>query len=215
MNREILEKRFAQSLIKSRKGRGNKTLAYLETCAVIKRLNDAFDGEWSFRVLDHKLNDKEVYVLGELTADGVSKQQFGGVDIKFYKDDRGPISIGDDLKSATSDCIKKCATLFGVGLHLYGDYETDNQQADTKTSPADKQKNQDREFDSPDPPNTKSLSEMSLGELKTCIMDLEKLKGVTGEKRVGLRKKHLDTQVMSDDTAKLIAYHTALVNLEA
>ena len=31
------------------------------------------------------------------------------------------ISLGDDLKSAATDCLKKCATLFGVGLHLYFD----------------------------------------------------------------------------------------------
>ena len=30
------------------------------------------------------------------------------------------MSIGDDLKGAASDCLKKCATQFGVGLHLYG-----------------------------------------------------------------------------------------------
>jgi hypothetical protein len=31
------------------------------------------------------------------------------------------ISLGDDLKAAATDCLKKCATLFGVGLHLYFD----------------------------------------------------------------------------------------------
>src|SRR5439155_19090393 len=30
-------------------------------------------------------------------------------------------SLGDDLKAAATDCLKKCATLFGVGLHLYFD----------------------------------------------------------------------------------------------
>lgn len=33
----------------------------------------------------------------------------------------GIISLGDDLKAAATDCLKKCATLFGVGLHLYFD----------------------------------------------------------------------------------------------
>src|SRR5436309_3341261 len=31
------------------------------------------------------------------------------------------VSLGDDLKAAATDSLKKCATLFGVGLHLYFD----------------------------------------------------------------------------------------------
>ena len=29
------------------------------------------------------------------------------------------VSIGDDFKAAGSDALKKCASLFGIGLHLY------------------------------------------------------------------------------------------------
>ncbi|MBW2014490.1 MAG: hypothetical protein JRI69_12010 [Deltaproteobacteria bacterium] len=29
------------------------------------------------------------------------------------------VSLADDLKAAATDAIKKCATLMGVGLHLY------------------------------------------------------------------------------------------------
>ena len=39
---------------------------------------------------------------------------------EITKDDAGKIvSLGDDLKAAATDALKKCATLFGVGLHLY------------------------------------------------------------------------------------------------
>ena len=31
------------------------------------------------------------------------------------------VSLGDDLKAAATDALKKCATFLGVGLHLYGD----------------------------------------------------------------------------------------------
>src|SRR5262249_48773487 len=31
------------------------------------------------------------------------------------------ISLGDDLKSASTDAMKKCATFLGVGLHLYAE----------------------------------------------------------------------------------------------
>jgi hypothetical protein len=41
------------------------------------------------------------------------------------KKDNSIISLGDDLKAAATDCLKKCATLFGVGLHLYFDVRPD------------------------------------------------------------------------------------------
>src|SRR5262249_50333675 len=31
------------------------------------------------------------------------------------------VSLGDDLKAAATDALKKCATFLGVGLHLYAD----------------------------------------------------------------------------------------------
>src|SRR5262245_52493011 len=63
----------------------------------------------------------EVVVLGKLTAQGVAKSQFGKSRITRAKKDNAIISLGDDLKAAATDCLKKCATLFGVGLHLYFD----------------------------------------------------------------------------------------------
>ena len=115
--REILEREFEPNLIKKRKGRGGMVLDYLETASVIRRLNEAFESEWNFRILEHGVDTeaKAVWVLGELTALGLTKQQFGAKDI-YEKS-----TLGDNLKSAASDCLKKCATLFGVGLHLYED----------------------------------------------------------------------------------------------
>ena len=115
--REILEREFEPGLIKKRKGRGGLVLDYLETATVIRRLNEAFGSDWSFRVLEHGVDTeaKTAWVLGELTALGLIKQQFGAKDI-YEKS-----TLGDNLKSAASDCLKKCATLFGVGLHLYED----------------------------------------------------------------------------------------------
>ena len=115
--REILEREFEPNLIKKRKGRGGMVLDYLETASVIRRLNEAFGSEWNFRILEHGVDTeaKAVWVLGELTALGLIKQQFGAKDI-YEKS-----TLGDNLKSAASDCLKKCATLFGVGLHLYED----------------------------------------------------------------------------------------------
>jgi hypothetical protein len=124
MNRELLEKPFDKEQIKQRKGSFGNMLDYVEARAVIQRLNDAFDGNWSFEIISHEQPAGEVIVLGKLTADGISKSQFGSNKITVSKQGE-IISIGDDLKAAASDCLKKTATLFGVGLHLYGTDKSD------------------------------------------------------------------------------------------
>ena len=123
MNRKLLEQPFAAHLIKQRKGNFGATLDYIEAHVVIHRLNDAFDGQWSIQIESHMQLEDEVVVLGRLTADGVVKQQFGSSKITRAKGSDQPLCIGDDLKAAGSDALKKCSTLLGVGLHLYGETE--------------------------------------------------------------------------------------------
>jgi len=124
MNRELLEKKFDVSQIRQRKGNFGKMLDYIEGHAVIQRLNDAFDGGWSFHIVSHEILENEVIVCGALTAEDITKQQYGSSQITRNSQDNSIISLGDDLKSATTDALKKCATLLGVGLHLYGEKET-------------------------------------------------------------------------------------------
>ena len=120
MNRELLEKPFDQSQIKQRKGNFGDTIDYVEAHAVIQRLNDSFDGQWSFEVMTQENNGNQVMVLGKLSADGVSKCQFGCSSITTNSKTGEIISLGDDWKAACSDAMKKTASLFGIGLHLYG-----------------------------------------------------------------------------------------------
>jgi recombination DNA repair RAD52 pathway protein len=123
MNREILEKPFGPEQIKQREGNFGRMLDYIEGHAVIQRLNDAFDAQWSFAILHHEvLNETdEAIVLGELKADGVVKTQFGSSRITRNRQTGEMVSLADDYKSAGTDALKKCATLLGVGLHLYGE----------------------------------------------------------------------------------------------
>ena len=113
MNLDVLTRPFEASQVKNRKGPKGKMLDYVETHTVIARLNDAFEGEWSFRVISHDVGDEEVLVLGELSAEGEAKVQFGS---KVREDN---VPLGDTAKAAASDALKKTATLFGVGLELY------------------------------------------------------------------------------------------------
>jgi len=60
-------------LIKHRPGGYGKLLDYIEVANVIQRLNDAFDAQWSFEVVDRIIEENEVIVLGKLTACDISK----------------------------------------------------------------------------------------------------------------------------------------------
>jgi len=132
MNRELLEKQFLDSEIKQREGNHGKLISYLEGHTVISRLNESFGGEWSFEVTEYGIDEAndEICVLGKLTAENVVKMQFGSTAITRNKQTKAAVSIGDDYKKCVTDCIKKCATLFGVGLHLYGE------KTEPRTQPA-------------------------------------------------------------------------------
>ena len=113
MDLGILTEPFEKSDVKTRKGPGGKILSYIDTPLVIERLNTAFAGDWSFRIVSHEITDTEVVVLGEIEAGGVVKQQFGS------KTRENNVPLGDTAKAAASDSVKKCATLLGIGLELY------------------------------------------------------------------------------------------------
>jgi hypothetical protein len=55
----------------------------------------------------------EVIVIGQLNAGGIVKSQFGSSRITRAKETGDIISLADDLKAATTDALKKAATLLG------------------------------------------------------------------------------------------------------
>ncbi len=82
--------------------------------AVITRLNEIFTGSWSFRIINHEIHDTETIVLGELTAEGIVKQQFGRTKITINSETSEMMSIGDDLKKAALNALVNCAHEFGI-----------------------------------------------------------------------------------------------------
>lgn len=115
INIEAIERPFPKEKIRQRRGPGGKVLDYIETPEVIRRLNEVFGYHWSFEIAETIFRNKDVIVRGRLTANGIIKEQYGS---SSYDNNR---SLGDVFKAAGSDAIKKCATLFGIGLHLYDD----------------------------------------------------------------------------------------------
>ncbi len=139
MNRELLEKPFDPEQIKQREGHYGKMLDYIEGHSVIQRLNDAFDAEWSFEILEHKVLSEtdEVIVLGKLSAADVVKTQFGSSRITRARESGEMISLADDLKAGATDALKKCATQLGVGLNLYNDGDPTGKQQSSSSNHSD------------------------------------------------------------------------------
>lgn len=103
---------FPDRAIEQRQGAGGRMLDYVATETVIRRLNDAV-GVWDFRITDKLVTQGELLVVwGELTIPGLGTRAGTGVQ---------QLRGGEDMwKGAASDCLKKCATLFNVGIDLYG-----------------------------------------------------------------------------------------------
>jgi hypothetical protein len=106
---------------------------YVDGASVIQRLNDVLGTEnWSFRILGEPVQvDNEVIIRGRLTATingrQVVKEDAGAHEHTRKRNDRSVVSHGDTMKSAVTDCIKRCAHQLGVGLHLYskhGSYQS-------------------------------------------------------------------------------------------
>ncbi len=115
-----------EEVIRQRPGRGRMTFNYVPIAWFIEQLNLIFGHQWDFEVLEHGILDKikQIWVKGKLTVRGpnsvmVVKTQFGGSTIKYTQDGSQVIDIADDLKAASSDCLKKCATLLGLAWDVY------------------------------------------------------------------------------------------------
>lgn len=128
----ILTQRTPSDVIKTRKGKGGKMFSYVPHGWVTNQLNAAFNWAWSWEITEWRIipenEPAEVFVLGRLTVHSANgdlvKSQFGASDVK--RNSQGQIlSIGDDLKAASSDALKKAASLLGLALDLYWNAEDD------------------------------------------------------------------------------------------
>lgn len=138
-----LGKPFPPEAIKQRAGAKGRLFDYLATPTVIHRLNTVA-GAWDFRInrvefqefptkdRDGKaITGRVVIVAGTLTIPGLGSRD--GIGIQRWD----PASSEDLVKGGASDCLKKAATLFGVGLQLYGDdYEGGDAGTERQSAPA-------------------------------------------------------------------------------
>lgn len=109
---------FRADQIRTRQGRSGQQLAYVEIADVVERLNDVLPS-WSFEVVSHQILDDEVVVHARLRAGDVVKEDFGTHEITRSKHDGSAVCIGENIKAAASDGLKRAARLMGVALDLY------------------------------------------------------------------------------------------------
>lgn len=117
------------SQIKERPAKGGGKWKYVSGSYVKKVLNLMFGWDWDFQILEQIANPEfgEVIVKGRLTVRNegrtIIKEQFGNKDIIFKKDSKIPLSIGNDMKSAATDALKKCANDLGIAQDVYAPNE--------------------------------------------------------------------------------------------
>lgn len=116
-----------------KKGKGKNALDYVSGDTVTRMLNKAFNYKWSFYIKETRLVpsiDKPAWkdgdpaepqppvaqVLGSLVVPGWGvREQWGSQPL------RGGADVQEHaLKGAATDSMKKCASMFGIALDLYG-----------------------------------------------------------------------------------------------
>lgn len=140
----LITRRTPKEQVRTRPGRGQQTFRYVSVAWFIDQLNRLFGFNWDFEILSHEIiKDSQIWVKGKLTVRTftnnqwiiITKNQFGSSEVKWQTDKQGNklkvIDIGDDLKSASSDCLKKCATLLGLAWDVY----SGDREAMTEASP--------------------------------------------------------------------------------
>jgi len=111
--------------IYSRPAKGGGEWEYVTGVYVKKVLNYVFGWLWDFEIVEHGRENDLVWVLGRLTVKGkdgveIKKMQFGRADVKMKRGTKIPLDFGNDLKAASTDALKKCASELGVASDVYG-----------------------------------------------------------------------------------------------
>ena len=127
---ERLSAKFDDSVHRSML-KGGTRLTYIPVAAVIQRLNEVLGVDaWSLKIVSvyRDATDPDFIVAHvTLTAEFevahkrqvVTRDAVGGQRIKRTRDG-GIIDLGDEMKGAVSDALKKAAQSLGVGLYLTG-----------------------------------------------------------------------------------------------
>jgi len=116
---QVTDKKYIKRkmVARAKNGKPAKYVSYVDGSYMTRCLNYAFLFDWSFEVPETRQDEDQFTALGVLTAnvDGrtVIKSQWGSQRINTG------MELGDALKGATTDALKKCASLFGIAADVY------------------------------------------------------------------------------------------------
>jgi hypothetical protein len=133
---KFILKRTPASQIRKRPAKGGGEWEYVPGGYFRKILNLMFGWDWDFEILSEAIFQDTVVVKGKLTVRCNGRQliktQFGKKEIQFeneyYTNEKGQkakrktdryLDIGNDFKSAATDCLKKCAAELGICSDVY------------------------------------------------------------------------------------------------
>ena len=113
--------------IQERPAKGGGKWKFVSGGYIKKVLNIMFGWDRDFTIMEQLIVHGEVVVKGKLTVrtggKEIVKMQFGNKDIVYKKElvnnERVPLSIGNDLKAAATDALKKCAAELGIAQDVY------------------------------------------------------------------------------------------------
>jgi hypothetical protein len=124
--KEQLAQPFSKSVEKTLR-KGNTNLTYIPVSEIITRLNEVFDvGFWGYRINSCKRDEIDTdFIIAHVTlyiysGNSIETAQIDGIGgQKINRNRNGEIiELGDDMKGAVSDALKKAAQALGVGLYL-------------------------------------------------------------------------------------------------
>lgn len=135
----ILLKKTPAKYVHQRPAKGGGKWEYVTGGYVKKVLNLMFGFDWDFEVLDEKILEDEAIVKGKLTCrtggKTIVKMQYGNKDIVRMRSNGKPISIGNDLKAAATDALKKCAAEIGIAADIYNKLDFNEVQVVEESRP--------------------------------------------------------------------------------
>lgn len=187
-----------------RPGKGGQTFDYVTGSYIEKVLNFVFAWNWDFEIVEHGLIEGHIWVKGRLTVRGtkpgesISKMQFGRAEVKYLKNTKQMLDYGNDLKAASTDALKKCASLLGIASDIYGKAEYKQETGTSPLPPADPIPSQGKVYEEPSvqpggkTPPTPEFEDHVCQYIRGCGVDLTKAEAEYSKRMFGreLCKNH-------------------------
>lgn len=126
---KLLLAKTPKKYIHKRPAKGGGQWDYVTGGYMKKVLNLMFGWDWDFEITKDTVHIEagQVIIMGKLTVRvdtglrvvSIIKQQYGRADIKFRKNSKIPLDLGNDMKAAATDGLKKCAAELGIAADIY------------------------------------------------------------------------------------------------